>query len=346
LKKPDLWSLYRQMFRIRLFEEAVARLWEEGLISGEMHMGTGEEAIMAGVLDHLSEGDAMALDHRGTSGFLIRGIDPVLLLMEFLGHSGGLCKGRGGHMHLFSKEHLAASSGIVGASGPSAVGFALAAQQLRPKSISVAFFGEGAINQGMMMESLNLAVVWKLPVLFVCKDNDWAITTRSSQVTGGSIVDRAKSFGMSASEVDGSAVEDVWHAADKALKHARSGGGPSFIRARCIHLEGHFLGDPLLRVTRQPVKEMKEMSGPLVGSATQWKGASIYARADSLRRIAGLIVGTFKDQIFKKGDPLKLTREKLQADKNRLKDLEESAKNEIKHIIETASKLPDKVEGL
>ena len=342
MKKLDLWSLYRQIFKSRLFEETVAKLWDEGLISGEMHSGTGEEAIVAGVLDHLLEGDAMALDHRGTSAFLIRGIDPVLLLREFLGHQDGLCGGMGGHMHLFSREHLTVSSGIVGASGPAAVGFALAAQHLRPKSVSIAFFGEGAMNQGMMMESINLAVVWKLPVLFVCKDNDWAITTRSSQVTGGSIIDRARSFGMFTSEVDGSILEDVWHAADKVLKRTRAGDGPAFIRARCTHLEGHFLGDPLLRVARQPMEEMKKMSGPLVNSASKLKGASIYGRAESFRLIISLIGKTFKDQVFKKGDPLKLTRQKLQADKNRLKDLEETTIREIQQVVETALMSPRK----
>ena len=132
---PDLLSLYAMMLHSRLFEEAVAQLWHSGVISGEMHLGTGEEAIAAGVVSQLQEDDALALDHRGTPPLLMRGVDPVLILRELLGLPGGLCGGEGGHMHLFSKEHLAASSGIVGASGPAGVGFALAAQYLRPGSI-------------------------------------------------------------------------------------------------------------------------------------------------------------------------------------------------------------------
>ena len=124
----DIWRLYREMLRSRLFEDAIMNLWEEGKISGEMHLGTGDEAIIAAVVSQLEEGDAMAVDHRGTPPFIMRGIDPVLLLLEFLGHSKGLCAGKGGHMHLFSKEHLIASSGIVGSSGPAATGFALAIQ--------------------------------------------------------------------------------------------------------------------------------------------------------------------------------------------------------------------------
>jgi TPP-dependent pyruvate/acetoin dehydrogenase alpha subunit len=112
---PDLWSLYPLMLKSRLLEEAIAGLWDEGSISGEMHLGTGEEAIVAGVVSHLKEGDALALDHRGTAALVMRGVDPVLLLREMLGRPDGLCGGKGGHMHLFSKEHLSASSGIVGA---------------------------------------------------------------------------------------------------------------------------------------------------------------------------------------------------------------------------------------
>jgi pyruvate dehydrogenase E1 component alpha subunit len=176
--EPDLWSLYRQMLRSRRFEEAVKDLWEKGEISGEMHLGVGEEAIAAGVVAHLEKGDALVLDHRGTPPLVARGVDLVLLLREFLGRTDGLCCGMGGHMHLFSAEHCAASSGIIGASGPMAAGFGLAAQYLRPETVAVGFFGEGAMNQGMLMESLNLAVAWKLPVVFVCKDNKWALTTQ------------------------------------------------------------------------------------------------------------------------------------------------------------------------
>ena len=126
--KPNLLALYRQMLRSRRFEESVKDLWEEGRISGEMHLGIGEEAVAAGVVDHLRNEDAMALDHRGTPPLVVRGADLVLLLREFLGSSDGYCSGMGGHMHLLLPEYLAASSGIVGATEPFAAGFALAAQ--------------------------------------------------------------------------------------------------------------------------------------------------------------------------------------------------------------------------
>src|SRR5512141_3142323 len=238
----DLWALYALMYRSRVFENAVTKLWDEGLISGEMHLGTGEEAIAAGIVSQLQEGDAMALDHRGSPPLLMRGVDPYRLLREFMGCPDGLCSGQGGHMHLFSKEHLAASAGIVGSSGPAAVGFALAAQRLRPGTIAVGFFGEGALNQGMLMESIHLAAEWRLPVLFVCKDDGWAITTRPGSEAAEAMEPRVRGLGARFLEVDGLDVEQVWQAAQSALEWLRAGNGPAFLRARCVHLEGHFLG--------------------------------------------------------------------------------------------------------
>jgi TPP-dependent pyruvate/acetoin dehydrogenase alpha subunit len=334
--QPDLWSLYWNMLRSRLFEVEVTRLWQESRIPGEMHLGVGEEAIAAGVVGQLEEGDAMALDHRGTPALVMRGVDPVLLLQEFLGRPDGLCRGMGGHMHLFSKEHLAASSGIVGASGPTAAGFALAAQHLRPGKVAVAFFGEGAANQGMLMESMNLAAAWKLPVIFVCKDNQQAITTSSPSVTGGVLTERASGFGMPAAAVDGLDVEQVWHWAKEAITRARKGEGPSFVQAACTHLEGHFLGDPLLRIARHPIKEMKPMAGPLMKAFFKPKGASIGKRTEGIRTITSLIKGTIKLRFSKQGDPLGLTREKLESDKARLQGLETEVEKEIQQVVQIA----------
>jgi len=297
------------MYRSRLFEQAVTRLWEEGLISGEMHLGTGEEGIVAGINDHLRDGDALALDHRGSPPLLMRGVNPVSLLKEILGKEGGLCRGMGGHMHLFSKEHLSASSGIVGASGPAATGFALAAKRLRPGSISVAYFGEGAINQGMMMEAINLAVVWKLPVLFVCKDDSWSITTESNHVTGGSLRERAEGFGVPYKQTDGRDVEAVWRSANSASERVRLGGGPLFFHVTCVHLEGHFLGYQLLRATRSPLKEVPGLAGPLTRAVLHRGGASIKERTAGLTSIAGSLLKTLKDPREKKeNDPLYVTR--------------------------------------
>lgn len=332
--EPDSWSLYRQMLRSRRFEEAVRQLWQEGRISGEMHLGMGEEAVAAGVVAHLEEGDAMALDHRGTPPLVARGVELGLLLQEFLGRPGGLCAGMGGHMHLFSPEHLAASSGIVGAAGPVAVGFALAAQSLRPGKMAAAFFGDGAMNQGMLMESMNLASVWSLPVLFVCKDNGMAITTRSRSVTAGNLMDRAKGFGMPAHEVNGSDVEEVWHAAQVASGRARNGDGPAFLLCHCVRLEGHFLGDPLLRIVRQPVHEMKQLGGPLLHAATTPKGTGLGGRAAALGTVMSLIGRSATDEHPGRSDPLQRTRRKLRTDAKRLERLEKEVDEEIRGAVE------------
>jgi TPP-dependent pyruvate/acetoin dehydrogenase alpha subunit len=330
--KPDLWKLYRQMLKSRVFERKVVQFWEKGLISGEMHSGLGEEAIAAGTVDHLQEGDAMALDHRGTPPLIMRGIDMAALLHEFLGNPEGLCAGWGGHMHLFSRKHLTASSGIVGASGPLASGFALALQHLRPGKLALAFFGEGALNQGMLLESFNLASVWRLPVLFVCKDNSLAITTDSSSVTGGAIPDRIKGFGIPFVEVDGSDVEAVWEAGYETTKYIRGGKGPCFIHARCVHLEGHFLGDPLLGITRDPLKQAKQRSGPLLKSIAKGKGVSFTEKLKGMKKISALVIKASKQS--KKGhDPVALTRKSLLGEKNKLLGLEEEVKTEIEKKI-------------
>jgi acetoin:2,6-dichlorophenolindophenol oxidoreductase subunit alpha len=339
MTEPDLWFLHRQMARSRFFEEAAARLWDEGRISGEMHLAVGEEAVAAGVVSHLLDGDAMALDHRGTPQLLMRGVDPVPLLLELLGHAEGLCAGKGGHMHLFSRDHLAASSGIVGASAPAAVGFALAARSLRPGRISAAFFGEGAMNQGVVMESLNLASIWKLPVLFVCKDNGWSITTPSPSVTSGNLVERAGSFGMPATAVDGSDASAVWKAARSAVDSARAGGGPSFLLAKCFRPEGHFLGDPLLRIARRPVGEAKRIAGPMLKSMVKKNGARVSGRAGSLGTVVSTVGRSLGGRSGGGRDPLETARAELKKDPQRLREVEGDARREINGAVDEALRI-------
>jgi TPP-dependent pyruvate/acetoin dehydrogenase alpha subunit len=334
--ESDLWSLYKQMLRSRLFEEKIIELWNAGHISGEMHLGLGEEAIVAGIIAHLQEGDAMSLDHRGTPPLVMRGIDLVSLLSELLGLKDGLCGGWGGHMHLFSRDILAASTGIVGATGPMGVGFALSAQNLRPHKIAVTFFGEGAVNQGMVMESLNLAVVWNLPVLFVCKDNEMSITTYSPSVTGGNLLERARSFGMDAHEVDGMDVGKVWSIAGEVIQNMRDQNGPVFILAKCAHFEGHMLGDPLLRVVRHPLQRGKEMAGGLVRSTLSMKGVTADNRVKNLRMITSLLKKAAAGQKKKENDPIYLTRQKLLEDKTHLDELEKDVSKEIDRAVKAA----------
>jgi len=333
----DRWSLYALMLKSRLLEDTIAKLWNDGLISGEMHLGTGEEAVYAGVVSQLREGDAMALDHRGTGPLMMRGVDPILILRELLGKPDGLCGGKGGHMHLFSREHLSASSGIVGAAGPAAAGFALSAQYLRPGAVAVAFFGEGAMNQGMLLESMNLASAWKLPVLFVCKDDDWSITTPSKTMTGGNLADRARGLGIPAEEVDGLDVSAVSKAAASAIGRARSGQGPAFLQARCVHFEGHFLGYQLLRLTRHPLKEIPKIAIPLTRSLLRFGGAGWRERLAGMKTVLKATLSTWRDpREDQDNDPVRRARMELQSDRTRLREMEGRVEKEIQDALASA----------
>lgn len=334
----DIWKLYEMMLRSRLFEESVTRIWHAGDISGEMHLGIGEEAIVAGIVDNLAEGDAMALDHRGTPPMVMRGIPLTSILKEFLGYEDGLCGGKGGHMHLFSREKTMVSSGILGSSGPAAAGFALASQYLKTDNLAVAFFGEGTMNQGMLLESMNLAVAWSLPVIFVCKDNKMAISTVSSSVTGGNLLERAASFGMDGYEIDGSDVEICWETARQVSSDARNKKAPSYIHAHCFRHEGHFLGDPLLRISRNPLKEIGDIAGPLLKSSVKLKGASVAGRARSMKTVFSIVGKTAKDQIIRPKDPIAVTREKLKKDKQRLENIESRVTVEIDQAVQACYK--------
>jgi TPP-dependent pyruvate/acetoin dehydrogenase alpha subunit len=307
----DLLALYRDMYRARAFELAQAELWRQGLISGELHLGTGEEAVAAGVVAHLKKGDGVALDHRGTPVLNLLGVDLTLMLKEMLGREDGLCRGRGGHMHLFSPEHLAASSGIVGPAAPIAAGFALAAKRLRPGCVGVGFFGEGASNQGMVMEALNLAAAWSLPAIFVCKDNGWAITTRSSSVTGGDLVKRAEAFGLTAYRADGLEAGAVWEEAGRAFEKARLGGGPQFLYFTCSRLDGHFLGDPLLRSARRPMGEGRETFARTISAVFSRGGGGVGERAAGVAYMLRALKEARKTAYDSESDPLARLRRVL-----------------------------------
>jgi pyruvate dehydrogenase E1 component alpha subunit len=296
-------ALYRQMLRMRRFEELLARLWERGRVSGELHLGIGEEGIVAGVVDHVGDGDALALDHRSTPAMVGRGTDLELLALEMIGDAAGLCGGRGGHMHLFDPERLVASSGIVGASGPLACGFALGADRLRPGRIAVAFLGESAINQGMMMESMNLAAVWRLPVLFVVKDNGWAITTWSPTMTAGSLRVRAKGLGVRYRRVDGRDVAAVWRTAGSLIEDLRSGRSPAVLHATCRRPRGHFEGDPLVRMVTD-TRELSAEVGPLVRAFAKPGAASLGGRIAGLRDVGAAAV-RMRIDLVRPWDPIR-----------------------------------------
>ncbi len=333
----DLSGLFRQMLRARTYELAVDDLWQRGLIAGEMHLGTGEEAVAAGVVTLLEDGDGLALTHRCSPALVVRGVPLVPMLRELLGCEDGLCRGRGGHMHLFSKEHMVATSGIVGASLPTAAGFALANRRLRPRKVAVAFTGTGAMNSGMALETLNLAVAWSLPLLVVCIDNGWAITTPSEAVTGGDLVGRARSFGFRAAQVSGRDVVAVHTAAARLVDATRRGKGPSFLLATCPRLDGHFLGDPLLRMARQPVAEGRNTLSKVLASAMSRGGGGLADRAGGMTRMMSVMAKARRGPTReRRGDPMLAARKAMKKHQAELDRIEAEVASEIRAALEAA----------
>ena len=334
LTRPDLEQLYLQMCRIRFLEESVAALWRDGAISGEMHLGAGEEGAVVGVLAHLEPGDALSVDYRSTPPFLAAGADAEAVLREMLGDPDGLDGGRAGHMHLLSRDRLAAASGIVGGAVPVACGFGLAAQRDRSGRVAFAFLGDGAVNEGMVMESLNLAAVWRLPVVFVCKDNRWAVTTRSRDVLGGGLARRARGLGLRVAEVDGRDAVATWRAARTAVRRARRGGGPTVLVARVERLEGHFLGDPLVRAA-QDRHELRAVAGPLLEAVVRGEGADLTTRLRALLALSRTIALARLDGLRPRRDPLVLVRRHLS--RGRAARIERDARAEIDAAVAAAT---------
>lgn len=328
LKEFDPVEAFRLIVRMRAVDEALADAWADGLVPGEYHAGIGEEAIVAGVTMHLDGNDAMALDHRSTAAFIARGADPRLLMLEVMGSEKGMNGGRAGHMHLMDPALRAAADGIVGASGPLAIGHAVALTRLDPGRVAIAFHGEGAMNQGMLMESYNLAVVWRLPVVFVCKDNRWSITTHAPDVTGGSIGDRAKSFGLALEKVRGDNPREVYEAAGRLIARARRGKGPGFLHATCHRPRGHLEGDPMVRLHEHPVKQGSEFSAA-VRSGIQ--GYSPGGRGDKARGVGAIAARGLrfaKDRSLKaRRDPLERARSNMDEDAARA--IEDRERSEI-----------------
>lgn len=234
-------DLYRTVRLIRRFEERAIELVRSGDIVGGIHPYIGQEAIAAGVCAALRPGDVITSTHRGHGHVLAKGASPARMLAELAGRSTGLNRGRGGSMHAadFAAGILGANA-IVGANGAITAGAVWALrQQGHGDRVGVSFFGDGAVNQGVFLESLNLAALWRLPVLFVCENNGYATTMRTEASTAGSITARATAFGIPASSVDGMDPQAVHVAACAAVVRARAGGGPSFLQCHTYRFDAH-----------------------------------------------------------------------------------------------------------
>ena len=246
-------SLYRLMWKMRLHEEAIKVLYTQGKLGGTTHLYIGQEAIAAGAITQLREDDFISSTHRGHGHMLAKGGQLKPMLAEILGKATGYCKGKGGSMHIASLTlgNLGAN-GIVSGGLPIAVGSALAARMRHTDRITLVAFGDGASNEGNTHESMNLANIWKLPVLFLFENNQYAVSTRSEySIAGGSLVTRAAGYGMPGVLVDGNDLEAVYAAAREAIAYVRSGKGPYLLQCDSYRIEGHYYGDAMVYRTKE-----------------------------------------------------------------------------------------------
>jgi pyruvate dehydrogenase E1 component alpha subunit len=238
----------------RTYEEAILREYHadkgpgfdigKGLVPGEMHLSAGQEPVAAGVCAHLTADDAVTATHRPHHFAIAHGMDLNPMTAEIFGRVDGLGRGRGGHMHLFDPATHFSCSGIIAEGYPPALGAAFAFKRRGSRAIAVAVTGEGAANQGAFHESLNLAALWSLPVVFVVEDNDWGISVARGKSTAiGSNADRAAGYGIPGVRIEDNDVDAVWAAAGAAVDRARSGAGPSLIEVHTLRQWGHFEGD-------------------------------------------------------------------------------------------------------
>ncbi|MDQ0799495.1 thiamine pyrophosphate-dependent dehydrogenase E1 component subunit alpha [Arthrobacter sp. SLBN-112] len=252
-------SALELMSTIREFESRLPGYSEEGLIRGSTHPSVGMEAVAVGVSWALRASDSVASNHRGHAHCLAKGADAGRTLAEILGRSDGYCGGKGGSMHIGVKElGLLGTNGIVGAGIGLATGAALAAQAQGTDDVAVAYFGDGATNQGVLAEAFNLAAIWNLPVIFVCENNHFAQSaTLEEMVAQPDLRRRGEAYGVPSVDVDGMDVEAVSNAAAEAVRRARSGQGPSFIVADTYRYLGHMAGDTEIYRTAEQVEQWK-----------------------------------------------------------------------------------------
>ncbi len=256
--EPDWLDVYARMLRIRLFEEQVNVLYTTAKMPGLAHLYIGEEAVAVGVCAALRDDDYITSTHRGHGHCLAKGASVDRMFAELLGKEAGYCRGKGGSMHIAEQEkgNLGANA-IVGGSAGIATGAALSAKKRGTDQVAVCFFGEGALGQGLLYEVMNMASLWKLPVIYVCENNLYNEYTHYLETTAGDISQRAEAFGIPTHEGDGQDVRDVYTAAREAVERARAGQGPSFLLFRTYRQHGHHVGD-INRAYYRPRDEERE----------------------------------------------------------------------------------------
>ena len=305
--------MYRRMLMIRLFEEQVNQLYMRALMPGLAHLYIGEEAVAVGVCEALNPDDYITSTHRGHGHCVAKGAELTKMFAELLGKEAGYCKGKGGSMHIADPDtgNLGANA-IVGGSAGIATGAALSARRLGNGRVTVCFFGDGALGQGLLYEVMNMASLWKLPVIYVCENNLYNEYTHNSETLAGDMASRGPAFGMPSETVDGQDVRAVYATAKKLVDRARAGEGPSFLLCHTYRYHGHHVGD----INREYYRSKQEEQ--------TWKGR----------------------------DPIKLFGEWIiaqnVADRGRLDQIEAEVQSEVDKAVQFAMSTPypspDKVE--
>ncbi|RLK10963.1 pyruvate dehydrogenase (acetyl-transferring) E1 component subunit alpha [Ruegeria conchae] len=269
-KKPnvsaeELKTYYREMLLIRRFEEKAGQLYGMGLIGGFCHLYIGQEAVVVGLEAAAKEGDKRITSYRDHGHMLACGMDPGGVMAELTGREGGLSKGKGGSMHMFSKEkHFYGGHGIVGAQVPLGAGLAFADKYKENGGVTFTYFGDGAANQGQVYETFNMAAIWDLPVVFVIENNQYAMGTSQTRSTSTKdIYHRGEAFGIPGEIVNGMDVLAVKAAGEKAVAHCRAGKGPYILEVKTYRYRGHSMSDPAKYRTREEVQKVREQSDPI-----------------------------------------------------------------------------------
>ena len=290
-------DLFATMALIRAFETRVAELYRDGEIPGFVHTSLGQEAVAAGVGEALAEGDYIATTHRGHGHCLARGMEVDGMMAELFARGAGVCHGKGGSMHIADPSRgVLGANAIVGASLPLAVGAGLSSKRLGQDRVAVAFFGEGAVNQGAFHEAVNLAAIWDLPVLLVCENNIYAEFSDSRTLTRvPSVVDRCAAYGIEAESVDGNDVAAVYRLTQRAAERCRGGDGPFLIEAETYRWHGHYEGDsqpykPEDEATSWRERDPLEVSTARLTAAAEASAEELAAlREDALARVDAAI---------------------------------------------------------
>jgi pyruvate dehydrogenase E1 component alpha subunit len=270
--QEELFAFYEQMLLIRRFEEKAGQLYGLGLIGGFCHLYIGQEAVAVGLQSALTEGtDSVITGYRDHGHMLAYGIDPKVIMAELTGRQAGISKGKGGSMHMFSTEHkFYGGHGIVGAQVSLGGGLAMAHQYRGDGGLCLAYFGDGAANQGQVYETFNMASLWKLPIVFAIENNQYAMgtsVTRSSAET--EFYRRGTAFRIPGMEVNGMDVLEVRQAAEIAFAHVRSGNGPVLLELNTYRYRGHSMSDPAKYRTREEVQGVRDKSDPIEGAKAE-----------------------------------------------------------------------------